>query len=448
MDRVLGYFGWFAPHMNSFADAFYTGDLGRYRMAIEDDEPRDREVWSNVAKFWYNKALDKTPTVGRLCHHLAILAQPYTLEQLSLYTRSLTCVMPFESAKGSIMTLFTPVLHSKDATQRRPSSPEALFIKAHAILFTSKTSLDSSDQFNAVVDQIGNDGLFERYVVKSATKFKETGPYIAISTIAALFEYGFARDGKSKSRLRVAFENAQIVKEEAIKNVPGKPNDPVNLPPSAGPPVSDTDNLASSDSDDSSLIISQPLRLAFITLGICLRRPRDTNVYPLVHVYLGFIWSLIIVQQALNHFEHDMKTIENKIPWIRICFFLNTLAADSEAMTPRVRHEAFPQPLKEIGRPLPEDFIMRGQLFARWYFPATWFTAAMNDDDERSRDLPSMAQPRKERILWLGHRIASVGLLVTLLTLALTCFRPIDVYALWKTKNFSQLRSMHMKSWM
>jgi len=28
------------------------GDLGRYRMAIEDDEPRDREVWSNVARFW------------------------------------------------------------------------------------------------------------------------------------------------------------------------------------------------------------------------------------------------------------------------------------------------------------------------------------------------------------------------------------------------------------
>ena len=63
-------------------------------MAIEDDASRDREVWSGVARFWYSKAADRTPKVGRLYHHLAILARPYTLQQLSLfiYTRSLTCV--------------------------------------------------------------------------------------------------------------------------------------------------------------------------------------------------------------------------------------------------------------------------------------------------------------------------------------------------------------------
>ena len=89
------------------------GDLGRYRMAIEDAEPKDREVWSNVARFWYNKAADKSPNVGRLYHHLAILARPYTLEQLRLYLRSLTCISPFESAKGSIRTLFIPIMVNK-----------------------------------------------------------------------------------------------------------------------------------------------------------------------------------------------------------------------------------------------------------------------------------------------------------------------------------------------
>lgn len=28
------------------------GDLGRYRMAIEDDDIRDREVWTNVTRNW------------------------------------------------------------------------------------------------------------------------------------------------------------------------------------------------------------------------------------------------------------------------------------------------------------------------------------------------------------------------------------------------------------
>ncbi|KAH0543401.1 hypothetical protein FGG08_002259 [Glutinoglossum americanum] len=71
------------------------GDLGRYRMAIEDDCIEDREVWTRVARFWCSKAADKSPTVGRLYHHLAILARPNALQQLYYYTRSLSCVQPF-----------------------------------------------------------------------------------------------------------------------------------------------------------------------------------------------------------------------------------------------------------------------------------------------------------------------------------------------------------------
>ena len=42
------------------------------------------------------------------------------------------------------------------------------------------------------------------------------------------------------------------------------------------------------------------------------------------------------------------------------------------------------------------------------------------DADERSLELPSMIQPRIERILWLGLRIASVSLIVMLLNIAHT----------------------------
>jgi hypothetical protein len=63
------------------------GDLGRYRMAIEDDDIRDREVWTGVARHWYSKASDKAPTTGRLYHYLAILARPNTLQQLFYYAK-------------------------------------------------------------------------------------------------------------------------------------------------------------------------------------------------------------------------------------------------------------------------------------------------------------------------------------------------------------------------
>src|SRR2546423_14088090 len=58
------------------------GDLARYRMAIEEADLRDREVWSGVARMWYHKAADKSPNVGRIQHHLAVLARPNIIKQL------------------------------------------------------------------------------------------------------------------------------------------------------------------------------------------------------------------------------------------------------------------------------------------------------------------------------------------------------------------------------
>ena len=118
------------------------GDLGRYRVAIEDDELKNREVWSNVARFWYTKAAEKNPNVGRLYHHLAILARPCSLDQLSLYIKSLTFVSPFESARGSIMALFSPVLQGKDSNHRS-SAFETGFIRVHGIPVNNQSSNNS-----------------------------------------------------------------------------------------------------------------------------------------------------------------------------------------------------------------------------------------------------------------------------------------------------------------
>jgi len=88
------------------------GDLGRYRMALEDDELRDREVWTRVSRGWYSKAVDKAPATGRLYHHLAILARPNMLQQLFYYNKSLCAAIPFQCARESIMALFDPCLRT------------------------------------------------------------------------------------------------------------------------------------------------------------------------------------------------------------------------------------------------------------------------------------------------------------------------------------------------
>lgn len=51
------------------------------------DDIRDREIWTVVAWCWYFKASDKGLTIGRLYHHLGILARPSTFQQHFSHSR-------------------------------------------------------------------------------------------------------------------------------------------------------------------------------------------------------------------------------------------------------------------------------------------------------------------------------------------------------------------------
>ena len=283
-------------------------------MAIEDDEPKDREVWSGVTRFWYNKASDKSPTIGRLYHHLAVLARPYTLEQLYLYTRSLTCVTTFESAKGSILTLFNPILSGKEPRYRRSNSLETTFIKAYGLLFNRKPS-DPFDQFDQCVRRLDDEGLLEKYINEATARFTEIGVYAAVSNIAALFEYGGGpKQGLSKSFFRLNFEEMRLDKDDEKKQIlQGK-----------------------------------------------------------------------------------------KCPVYGISFNSTRIGLETATTS------KFARPEEALGRSLPENFCMRGELYTQQYFPEDWFSAAKIDDDERTLDLPSTVERRLERILWLGFRIAAV----------------------------------------
>jgi hypothetical protein len=92
------------------------------------------------------------------------------------------------------------------------------------------------------------------------------------------------------------------------------------------------------------------------------------------------------------------------MPWEDIAIFLNTLGRSGV-----VEGADFPQQLSGTGRQLPEDFIMRGLLWAQHYFPAEFFSGQIVDEDERNLELPSHAAPRAERCLWLGVQLASIS---------------------------------------
>jgi len=384
------------------------GDLGRYRMAIEDEDPKDRETWSGVARYWYGKACDASPHMGRLYHHLAILARPYTSEQLSLYLKALTCIVPFESARGSIMTLFGPILSEKESIRHLLLALETIVVKAHGILFTYPDG--TLQDFVDTAARLKN-GLFNDYIGKSNNKFKKIGVWIATSNNAAILEFGaLTARNNPRSLLRRAFMLAIAQRvENPVQE--GSTTDPSSLD---NHKVKDVDiirdsalRLGTINEDEaslSSIIVYHASDLAFSMFRIVIAQSHwEDSILPFVHVQMVFLFGFVSVGDAMSHIERD-------VPWTEICAFLNHLSAKPGALTRRVWSRDFPKPNPSdgIGRPLPEDYDLRGQLYAMDYFPETWFIDSAVDTDERNLEMPSMDAARRERILWIGNRVASV----------------------------------------
>lgn len=150
------------------------GDLSRYRMAIEEGNLRDREIWTGVSRDWYSKASDKSPTTGRLYHHLAILSRPNAVQQLYYYAKSLCVAIPFGSARDSIMTLFDPVLGPDSSRHSRLHHIDLAFVQTHGVMFSGK----SQDKLEYYMDNFLNP--LDDHIQVSGYQWREPGYVHAI----------------------------------------------------------------------------------------------------------------------------------------------------------------------------------------------------------------------------------------------------------------------------
>ncbi|KAF2022952.1 hypothetical protein EK21DRAFT_119222, partial [Setomelanomma holmii] len=256
------------------------GDLGRYRMAIEDEDIRDRETWAGVARSWYTKAADKNPTVGRLYHHLAILARPNALQQLYYYSRSLTCVKPHPSARESILTLLDPILGRAVATYSHALPIDTNYIKAHALLFEHL----SVDDFNQAKVEFTNN--LDNHIGRVTAKWKEQGVYIAVTNVSGWFDYGTDNNALRQVFLTQLYEKAKNgppLGEQPRTASPADQQDPT--PPS----VPENELLSEVNALSSQPHFAHARILTNDTFALVLRRIGDKNVLPHVQIMLSFL---------------------------------------------------------------------------------------------------------------------------------------------------------------
>ncbi|KAL4916829.1 hypothetical protein BDW62DRAFT_211653 [Aspergillus aurantiobrunneus] len=367
----------------SFEDTWIEclGDLSRYRMAVEEADFRERDVWAGIARYWYNKAADKNPDVGRIQHHLAVLARPDIVQQLFYYTKSLVCVHSFAGTRESIFLLFNPLLKAPGTIRRLPEIVTA-FVAAHGYLFTGELV----DPFMGTCDDFLS--ILEQYVGRMGPTFKLQGVYIASCNFASVLEY--------------AAPNALLLGEFFTNAAQSKSTDDIYFASHRfWTPVSDlktieTDFLAPRNIETISSVVFYGSCLTFQTLSIMLDQIGNKNIYPFFHASLAFLWCLARTPSI-------MKRVEVVVPWKQIAGFLNTLTRNFTDFT-LIEKAEFPS--RDEERWLPEDFLIRGQIWSQYLYPTDFFNNAPTADEGRNTEPPSRDLSRMHRCLWLGIRLA------------------------------------------
>jgi hypothetical protein len=354
------------------------------------------------------KAADKNPTVGRLYHHLAILARPNALQQLYYYSRSLTCVKPFPSARESILTLLDPVLGRAVATYSHALSIDTNYIKAHALLFEKM----SVDDFKQVKTEFTNN--LDNHIGRVTAKWKEQGVYIAVTNVSGWFDYGVDDNPFRQVFLTELYEKSRNnpSTEEQLRTA--SPSDQQEPTP---PVIPENELLAKVNALSSQPHFAHVKRLTYETFSLVLRRIGDKNVLPHVHIMLSFL-TTFAANLYVSHLLSDA-------PWTELVAFLNTLVKAENQIQASVQSQGpyqhltidevfstktFPSDGERSDElPLPEDYLVRGLIWAHNYFPKKWFERE-HDEEERYLELASTVKSRMERVLRTGHKLSTVSL--------------------------------------
>ena len=363
------------------------GDLARYRMAIEEDR-EIHTVWGGVAGRWYVKAADRHPTVGRLYHHSGILERP-SLRKFYLYGRALTSVFPFLNAKESLSTLCTPIVEDEHALRKGGKPVDAVVMCFHARNYLSQKAELVGQACSAALTMLET---------QSEDSIGAFGVPLAVTNIAALLDFG-----SPNNVYRQFFDTA--LNQDILDS---------RTPRGHSSALQSATNFKPLEVD----IVQHPAK---IVLDFCYhsfnsiirrtpRRENLPNLLPHVHVMLVFINSLHTLRSRLSSDDNVTNTLNNilspyRLDWSVLASFLNHIAK-SFPISSRTESSASGEIFPTDGVPLLEDYMIRGLVWAQWYFAPGWFKNIEDDDGSRCLEDHDKRQHRAARVLYLGMILA------------------------------------------
>ncbi|KAJ9482071.1 hypothetical protein VN97_g11373 [Penicillium thymicola] len=188
------------------------GDVTRYRMAIER---QDRKHWARISRYWYQKAADQNPNIGRIQHSLAVLSHSDVLQKLFYLTKAFVSVQPYPPGhvQATIDIFFD---HWKNLTFQHDMA--AHFVIAHSALLVN----DSGERFKTSANIFMS--LLPRHVQRPRS-LNQHEVYIMSCNIASILGYGtpvyqHMADHFSKESSGAASESTSVQKKADVRNSP------------------------------------------------------------------------------------------------------------------------------------------------------------------------------------------------------------------------------------
>ncbi|KZT61497.1 hypothetical protein CALCODRAFT_479780 [Calocera cornea HHB12733] len=311
----------------------------------------DTEVWRNVAQEWYWRGLGEMPGVGRLQHHLGLLAQAAQADGAGAleggetrvvyhFLKSLTSSQPHVTARESVLPLFSVDIQRARAAP--DSSISALFVLLHGILYT-RVQLDDFAPTKARFDERLRLELAD---VDTAGNVSESEWIMwGVMCLAACAEYG-REDGvirKAEGRLRKTDnkEDADEDMEDVTDGVAALTAD------------------ANEDNEPFPLTFRLALQLTFDLLAIVLEHPYH-RAPPYYTSHLNpFIVMMFTYLSTIAKSHKAMAIVERYVPWEQLARFVQghvqRVSQGDRERAAKLRAEK-----PNSGGILPEDWALRG----------------------------------------------------------------------------------------
>lgn len=371
------------------------GDLARYLMAVEERDAEIREIWTDRAREWYYAATDIFPSVGRLYHHLAIVARQNPVEQLFLYVKSLTVDLIFTGTRESVLILFQTVGREMPGVGLI-TNVDYSFVQLHQTLFT-KVDLDNMRTAGGDFIKLLTKALDYSSDPETPDFWGSRSTHMAICSIGSLYQYG-AREGIFRSF------NEPNNAEKTTSTSEAQPPPP---PPPPPPAYEYTENVA--EEPVVNLQFELARELAMRTLETFLSCNIESA--KVLHVQA---W-LIFIDFFTRHRKGIMRNfIELYLPWEELVSYINFVFKHTDYILDFSEQPTFPE-IKGASATA-DDYALRALVWASDYFPKNYFIDHSPESD-RSFEHPPGTQGaadnlrlRKERVLYLASRICVVML--------------------------------------